>query len=204
MLLTIKHMLEFEGWTVEAVRDGEQASACIESAERYDAIVLSENFRDANGVALLKRTRELAHRRRTPVILFASTGCEQQASCAGASAVLQKPNDIKKLTATVARCLQGRDVFADDEKGDAAASKRYVHKPGEHEWFARIEARAVYDRAGQLIAYTDHTGKVLRHPRTQQIIAREHGGQFYSVEGNLWGSVLGVSFGGLRALRAAR
>jgi CheY-like chemotaxis protein len=184
MLMTIQHMLEFAGWQVEAARDGGAALAKLAGGERYDAIVLAEKLPDTDGLELLRRTRQMAHRRRTPVVLFASTNCEREAYLAGASAVLHKPDDIKLLTETVARCLCAHNPREMDWK-----TRRYLHRPGEYEWFACIKARSVYHRDGRHLANLDADGKTLRHPRTNQIIARECGDHFYTTQGELWGAV---------------
>jgi CheY-like chemotaxis protein len=195
MLMTVQHMFEFEGWLVETARDGKEARLKLASSERFDAIVLSEQLSGTDNLELLRSVRGMAHRRRTPVIMFASNSSVREAYAAGADAVLQKPDDIRLLTETVARCLYHKNWRETEGK-----NKRYVHRPGEYGWFACIESHDVYDRSGQHIAYLDADGRTLRNPRTRQIIARECGNQFYTAQGQLWGAVREPQL----ALRAAR
>ena len=114
MLLTVQQMLELEGWKVETCRSGPDAWEKIESNRRYDVIILSEKLSGIGGIELLRRTRSLAHRRRTPVLIFASTDCKRQAKAAGADSVLQKPDDIRTLTDVIAASL--RSVSEGDQK----------------------------------------------------------------------------------------
>lgn len=106
MLLTMQHMLEHEGWRVDAFRNGARALEHLASGARYDAIIINEELRGLSGLEILERVRGLAHCRQTPVIMFASTASEAQARLLGVDALLQKPNDIRYLTEVVARCLR--------------------------------------------------------------------------------------------------
>lgn len=105
MLLTMQHMLEHEGWQVDAFRDGTQAMERLESGYSYDAIIINEKLPGISGLEILERMRRLSHCRQTPVIMFTSMGGEVRARRLGVDALLQKPNDIRHLTAVVARCL---------------------------------------------------------------------------------------------------
>ncbi len=107
---------------------------------------------------------------------------------------MQKPDDIRLLTETVARCLYHKKWREAESK-----NKRYLHRPGEYGWFACIDSQEVFDRNGCQIAYLDADGKTLRNPSTREIIARECGNQFYTAQGEIWGAVREQL-----ALRAAR
>ncbi|MEJ7616022.1 MAG: response regulator [Pyrinomonadaceae bacterium] len=119
MLLTMQHMLEYEGWRVEAFRDAAQALKKLESDSRYDVIIVSEKLPGMSGLEVLRRVRELNHRRQTPIVMFASLASEAQARLLGVEAVLQKPHDIRHLTEVVARCLCETTT---GNSGEAAAS----------------------------------------------------------------------------------
>ncbi|HEV2761712.1 MAG TPA: response regulator [Pyrinomonadaceae bacterium] len=116
VLLTVKQLLELEGWTVEICRDAEAALALLEGGARFDVIVLDAKLGQMSGLELLRRARLLVGCERTPVIMFTATDCEEEASQAGANAFLRKPSGIRDLVATVERLLldPGRDDFNSD------------------------------------------------------------------------------------------
>lgn len=124
MLLTMQHMLEYEGWQVEGFRDGAQALEKLESDGRYDVIIVNEKLPGMSGLEILRRVRELDHRRQTPIIMFASLASEAQARLLGVNAVLQKPHDIRHLTEVVARCL--REAAAAGDSGELASSPSHA------------------------------------------------------------------------------
>ncbi|MEJ7712412.1 MAG: response regulator [Pyrinomonadaceae bacterium] len=106
MLLTMQHMLEHEGWGVEVCLNHTEALKKIEGTERYDVIILNEKLNDVSGLDILKRVRQLDHRARTPVIMFATSSSSAQARLFGVNAVLQKPHGIRHLVEVVTRCLR--------------------------------------------------------------------------------------------------
>ena len=129
VLQTVQHMLEIEGWSVETCRDGLEALVRIKSSERYDLFLFNESLPGIKGIELVRHARSLAHRRRTPVIIFASTDCEQQAIEAGADAVIRKPDDIEVLTHTVAVCLRGKEYDPSPKQTSPTVNRRASFKP---------------------------------------------------------------------------
>jgi CheY-like chemotaxis protein len=101
----VKETLEELGWTVELCADGTEAMRKIESKARYHLLILDNHLPGKDGLELARRARELPHRRRTPIIMLSASDVEQDALRAGVNAFLRKPQDIKRLSATVMRLL---------------------------------------------------------------------------------------------------
>lgn len=101
----VKETLQAEGWKVEMCADGAAALKLLESAIYYDVLLLDNDLPDINGVELIRRARQLPHRRRTRVIMLAATNTETDAWKAGADAVLKKPQDVGTIVNTISRLL---------------------------------------------------------------------------------------------------
>lgn len=100
----VRDTLQTLGWKVETYADAAEAMRRIESKERYDLIIFDNDLGQAvSGLDLLRRARQLPHRKRAPVIMLSAGDIEPQAWGAGASAFLRKPHDIGRLTAVVTR-----------------------------------------------------------------------------------------------------
>ena len=109
----VQMTLDAEGWSVETCADGAAALAKLESGARYDVLIFDNRLPDTNGIELIKRTRSLAHRQRTPIIMFSGDEVELETRRAGANAFLRKPDDLSLIAETVARLLarkKGREV----------------------------------------------------------------------------------------------
>jgi len=100
VLFTVKQLLELESWQVDICRDGAAALKKLESDEHYDLIILDAQLPGESGLSLIQRARQLAHRRRVPVILFTGSLKHDEALAAGADAFLKKPTGLKDLIAT--------------------------------------------------------------------------------------------------------
>ncbi len=101
----VRMTLNGEGWSVETCGDGAAALERLRGGARYDVLIFDNNLPDASGVELIRRTRTLAHRQQTPIIMLSADDVELQARRAGANAFLSKPADLHALTETVARLL---------------------------------------------------------------------------------------------------
>jgi len=101
----VKETLEELGWTVELCADGTEAMRKIESKARYHLLILDNQLPGKDGLELARRARQLPHRRRTPIIMLSASDVERDALRAGVNAFLRKPQDIKRLSATVTRLL---------------------------------------------------------------------------------------------------
>jgi DNA-binding response OmpR family regulator len=100
VLFTVKQLLELESWQVDICRDGALARKKLEGDESYDLIILDAQLPVESGLSLVKRARQLAHRRRTPIILFTGSLRHDEALAAGADAFLKKPTGLKDLIDT--------------------------------------------------------------------------------------------------------
>jgi two-component system chemotaxis response regulator CheY len=101
----VSMVLHDEGWSVETCTDGATALEKLESGERFDVLIFDNNLPNINGVELIKRTRALAHRQRTPIIMLSGGEVEVEARRAGANYFLPKPSGIASLAETVAHLL---------------------------------------------------------------------------------------------------
>ncbi|HVF55037.1 MAG TPA: response regulator [Pyrinomonadaceae bacterium] len=108
VLFTVKQLLELEGWFVDICRDGVAAMKKIESEEPHDLIVLDADLPGVHGLELLRRARDLEHRRHTPILMFTSVDCKDEAADAGADAYLRKPGGIRELVQTIESLLYER------------------------------------------------------------------------------------------------
>lgn len=97
--------LEGEGWSVETYATGAAAMDKLSSGARYDVLIFDNRLPDTNGIELIRRTRALAHRQQTPIIMLSGDEVEVQAKRAGANTFLRKPGDVQALTETIARLL---------------------------------------------------------------------------------------------------
>jgi CheY-like chemotaxis protein len=108
----VRMTLDDEGWSVETCSDGAAALERLQSGARYDVLIFDNRLPDTNGIELIRRTRALAHRHQTPIIMLSGDDMEAQARRAGANTFLRKPEDVPVIAETVARLLarkKGRD-----------------------------------------------------------------------------------------------
>ena len=61
-----------------------------------------------NGLELVSRAREPAHRARIPIVVLSATPIGAEARAAGADVFLQKPQDVTSLVDTISRLLGER------------------------------------------------------------------------------------------------
>jgi CheY-like chemotaxis protein/tetratricopeptide (TPR) repeat protein len=94
-----------EGWLVEACYEVETALVKLEGHGRYSLLLVDNDLPGLSGVELVRRTRKISHRRRTPIIILSGSDCEADAWRSGADAFLRKPQDIGTLALTVSRLL---------------------------------------------------------------------------------------------------
>ncbi|HYP02163.1 MAG TPA: response regulator [Pyrinomonadaceae bacterium] len=127
VLFTVKQLLELEGWFVDICRDGKAALKKLESDEHYDLIILDAQLPGESGLALVRRSRQLAHRRRVPVIMFTGSLRHDEAIAAGADAFLNKPTGLKDLIATCNSLLE-KGVEKKTDTGDLQKSVGNLHR----------------------------------------------------------------------------
>ena len=103
--LSVKETLELEGWRVETCVDGFVASLLIQSTARYDLIILDNELPSMNGLELIRKARDLTHRKQTPIIMLSASECARDARIGGVNEYLRKPQDMGKIIETVRRLL---------------------------------------------------------------------------------------------------
>ena len=102
---TVRDVLEFAGWYIRRYEAG-YGYAYIESREHFDLLLIDRDLRTVpDGLTLVRRARQLPHRRKTPIILISLADCEREAREAGADAFLRKPNNLIELVDTIRRLL---------------------------------------------------------------------------------------------------
>ncbi len=106
----VRDTLQALGWKVDTCTNGVAAMKILDSNEAYNIFIFDYDLPGHNGIELTRHARTLPHRRRTPIIMFSASDIEQEAWRAGASAVLQKPHDMNRLSETVTRLLSKSKV----------------------------------------------------------------------------------------------
>jgi DNA-binding response OmpR family regulator len=102
---TVRDVLEFAGWYVKRERGLGMGLALVESSEHFDLLLIDRDTEHFNGLMLVQRARQLAHRRKTPIIVISLADCAEEARRAGADAFLRKPNNLIELVDTIRRLL---------------------------------------------------------------------------------------------------
>lgn len=103
---SVQMTLGDEGWSVETCRDGAEALERLESGARYDVLIFDNKLPGLDGVELIRRTRALAHRQQTPIVMLSGNDdVEAQAKRAGANMFLRKPADMPLIAEKVAGLL---------------------------------------------------------------------------------------------------
>lgn len=106
---TVKESLAMKGWRVVSCADGRTALARILSHTHYDLLLIDYDLPHVDGLKLVRRARQLARRRRTPIIMCSASDVEMEARQAGVDAFLRKPEDMGAVAATATRLLaQGK------------------------------------------------------------------------------------------------
>jgi len=101
----VKETLETKGWVVETCVEGNAALARITTDAHYDLLLVDCELPGVNGIELVRRARKLAHRLRTPIIMFSANPVEAAALKAGADEFLPKPQGISALVETISRLV---------------------------------------------------------------------------------------------------
>ncbi len=104
----VSETLAAEGWSVEQCGDGISALERISGETHYDLFIFDHNLPGLHGIELVRRTRAMAHRQRTPIIMLSTVEVKGEARRAGANAFLRKPDDVHALAETVTRLLARR------------------------------------------------------------------------------------------------
>jgi signal transduction histidine kinase len=108
VVVTIKAILELDGYTVATTTSGVQARAMVRDVE-YDLVLTDLRLEDGDGLDVLKAVRENYPETVTIMLTgYASLESAIQALRAGAYDYLVKPSEVEELRATVARGIERR------------------------------------------------------------------------------------------------
>jgi two-component system phosphate regulon response regulator PhoB len=100
-----KDTLKYEGYSIVICGDGSSALEILQSTDPYALLIFDNELHGINGLELIRRARQISHRRRTPIIMLSASDCERDAWRAGVDAFLRKPEQMLELTATIKRLL---------------------------------------------------------------------------------------------------
>src|SRR5437660_3839212 len=108
VVVTIKAILQLDGYNVATTTSGVQARAMVRDVE-YDLVLTDLRLEDGDGLDVLKAVRE-NHPDTITIMLtgYASLESAIQAIRAGAYDYLVKPSEVEELRSTVARGLERR------------------------------------------------------------------------------------------------
>lgn len=96
------------GTDVDGCVSGTTALKILTSDARYDVLIVDNDLPGLSGLELVRRARNMARWRGTPIIMLSGDDCEKEAWRVGVDAFLRKPEGINKLTSTIARVLEKR------------------------------------------------------------------------------------------------
>ncbi len=102
----ITDILSSEGIKVDTCVNGMTALRILTGDAHYDAIIVDNDLPGVKGLDLVRRVRNITHRRSTPIIMLSGDDIETDAWRAGVKDFLRKPEDIDQLTSRIARVLR--------------------------------------------------------------------------------------------------
>jgi CheY-like chemotaxis protein len=102
----IRSMLALNDWIVKTRINAEAALKELKSYKHYDLLLFDYQLPGLNGIDLVRLTRKISHRRRTPIVMFSGGDCETEAWRAGVDAFLRKEDDMENLQSTINRLLR--------------------------------------------------------------------------------------------------
>jgi CheY-like chemotaxis protein len=95
-----------QGMHVDSCMNGSTALKILKGDAHYDLIIVDNDLTGLKGVELVLRTKSMAHRRRTPIIMLTGGNCEKEAWRAGVDAFLRKPEALDEVSSTITRLLE--------------------------------------------------------------------------------------------------
>jgi len=102
-----------KGIEIDSCVSGTTALKILTSNARYDVIIVDNDLPGLSGLELVRRTRNMARWRSTPIIMLSGDDCEKEAWRVGVAAFLRKPEDIEQVPSTIARLLEERKERTD-------------------------------------------------------------------------------------------
>lgn len=104
----IAETLTTAGMHVDSCMSGSTALKILKGDPHYDMIIVDNDLPGLSGLDLVLRTRKIAHRHATPIIMLSGDDCEREAWRVGVNAFLRKPEDVDKVSLTIDRLLEER------------------------------------------------------------------------------------------------
>jgi two-component system cell cycle response regulator DivK len=104
--MIVRDLLEFRGYQVVDVMDGEEALAATER-ERPDLILMDIQLPRISGLEATRRIKAREDLRGIPIVAvtsFALSGDDQRAFAAGCDAYIAKPYKTRELLELIQRC----------------------------------------------------------------------------------------------------
>jgi len=104
------HIFGKRGWRVEACCDHwDTAVARVAGKQSFDAVILSDSFKDKSVVEMIKLIRSLELRRSVALVIVARTDevNREAAIAAGADEVLVRPFNVNSLTWAIEKLVPG-------------------------------------------------------------------------------------------------
>jgi two-component system chemotaxis response regulator CheY len=113
MLLSLRSVLEMNGFTVEAANDGQAAVDRLRAGVRPDLIITDINMPRMNGIELIRHVRQQPNHRFTPILTLTTEGqreARDQGRAAGATGWLVKPVSGVDLVGVIKQVLPNRAI----------------------------------------------------------------------------------------------
>lgn len=110
---SIADTLASEKFDVHSCANGTSALKILTSGARYDVIIVDNNLPGLSGLELVRRARNMARWRSTPIIMLSGDDCEKEAWRVHVDEFLRKPEDIEKISSTITRLLEERTGESD-------------------------------------------------------------------------------------------
>jgi CheY-like chemotaxis protein/tetratricopeptide (TPR) repeat protein len=104
----VKGMFSADTFRIELCDDGDSALRKLTGSDHYDVMVVNNNISGLSGLELTKRSCNITHRRRMPIIMISTTDIEKEAWSAGVDAFLKKPQQLGELQQTIIRVLEDK------------------------------------------------------------------------------------------------
>jgi len=109
----ITDILNSERIKVDTCVNGMTALRILTGDARYDVVIVDNDLPGVKGLDLVRRIRNITHRRSTPIIMLSGDDIETEAWSAGVKAFLRKPEGIDELPSTIERLLKQRKERAE-------------------------------------------------------------------------------------------
>ena len=102
----VAETLTNQGMHVDSCMNGSTALKILKGDAHYDAIIVDNDLPGLNGFELVMRTRNIPHRRTTPIIMLSGDDIEKEAWRSGVDDFLRKPEGVDKISSTITRLLE--------------------------------------------------------------------------------------------------